>query len=133
MTIKNLFFDLALSKAAGLLGRSGRLLRLGGQLMLVKKPWNLTRQDWQQVRQQLNTSGRLIKAVARRTYTPQSWQPVVTLIAAALYFVNPFDLIPDALLGAGLLDDLSVLTWVFASASAELKRFMQWEHLNQAH
>jgi uncharacterized membrane protein YkvA (DUF1232 family) len=85
------------------------------------------------VRQQLDTSGRLIKAVARRTYTPQSWQPVVTLIAAALYFVNPFDLIPDALLGAGLLDDLSVLTWVFASASAELKRFMQWEHLNQAH
>ncbi|MFO0267685.1 MAG: DUF1232 domain-containing protein [Cyclobacteriaceae bacterium] len=133
MTIKNLFFDLALSKAAGLLGRPGRLLRLAGQLMLVKKPWNLTRQDWQQVRQQLDTSGRLIKAVARRTYTPQSWQPVVTLIAAALYFVNPFDLIPDALLGAGLLDDLSVLTWVFASASAELKRFMQWEHLNQAH
>lgn len=127
MTIKNLFFDLALSKAAGLLGRPGRLLRLAGQLMRVKKPWNLTRQDWQQVRQQLNTSGRLIKAVARRTYTPQSWQPVVTLIAAALYFVNPFDLIPDALLGAGLLDDLSVLTWVFASASAELKRFGDWE------
>lgn len=127
MTIKNLFFDLALSKAAGLLGRPGRLLRLAGQLMRVKKPWNLTRQDWQQVRQQLDTSGRLIKAVARRTYTPQSWQPVVTLIAAALYFVNPFDLIPDALLGAGLLDDLSVLMWVFRSAATELAQFEQWE------
>jgi uncharacterized membrane protein YkvA (DUF1232 family) len=52
---------------------------------------------------------------------------VVALVAAALYFLNPFDLIPDAVLGAGLLDDLSVLTWVFTSAAAELERFQVWE------
>jgi uncharacterized membrane protein YkvA (DUF1232 family) len=127
MRLKNLFFDVALSRATALLGRPGRMVALAGQLMRIKKPWNLTRSDWQQARLQLHTAGRLIKAVASRNYQPQSWRPVVALVAAALYFLNPFDLIPDAVLGAGLLDDLSVLTWVFTSAAAELERFQVWE------
>lgn len=33
----------------------------------------------------------------------------LTLVAALAYFVSPFDLVPDLLLGLGFLDDASVL------------------------
>lgn len=45
-------------------------------------------------------------------------------LIALLYFVNPYDLIPDFLLGAGWLDDLAVLGVIFWWVS-RLKRAYQ--------
>ncbi len=38
------------------------------------------------------------------------WQAKLVLGAALLYLVLPFDLIPDWLLGLGIVDDLGVVT-----------------------
>ena len=38
------------------------------------------------------------------------WQAKLVLGAALLYLVSPFDLIPDWLLGLGIVDDLGVVT-----------------------
>jgi uncharacterized membrane protein YkvA (DUF1232 family) len=40
---------------------------------------------------------------------------------ALLYFINPFDLIPDALAGVGYLDDFAVLTLVCAHLARDSK------------
>ena len=49
------------------------------------------------------------------------------IVAAILYFVTPIDLIPDAVPGAGLMDDATVLAFVLAKLEIELDRFSTWE------
>ncbi len=48
-------------------------------------------------------------------------------MASLIYFLNPIDLVPDAILGVGLVDDLAVLTWVYRTVHQELNKFLQWE------
>jgi uncharacterized membrane protein YkvA (DUF1232 family) len=45
----------------------------------------------------------------------------LTLIAALAYFVTPFDLVPDFILGVGFLDDASVLAAAIAAVSGSIK------------
>ncbi len=45
----------------------------------------------------------------------------LTLVAALAYFVAPFDLIPDFILGIGFLDDASVLAAAIAAVSGSVK------------
>lgn len=43
------------------------------------------------------------------------------LFAALAYFVMPFDIIPDILLGIGFTDDIAVLTAALTAVSAQIK------------
>jgi uncharacterized membrane protein YkvA (DUF1232 family) len=45
----------------------------------------------------------------------------LTLIAALAYFVSPFDLVPDMILGLGFLDDASVLAAALAAVRGSIK------------
>ncbi len=38
------------------------------------------------------------------------WTVKATLIAAIIYLISPFDLIPDWIVGFGLIDDLTVVS-----------------------
>jgi uncharacterized membrane protein YkvA (DUF1232 family) len=71
--------------------------------------------------------GRLVRSYANGTYREIAVGNVVLIVAAILYFVTPFDLIPDAVPGAGLVDDASVLAFVLAKLEIELERFSAWE------
>jgi len=54
----------------------------------------------------------LISAVrdyAQGTYRKVPYRTMAVIAAALLYVLNPFDLIPDALPGVGLLDDATVV------------------------
>ena len=46
---------------------------------------------------------------------------------AVAYALSPIDLIPDAVPGAGLVDDATVLAFVLARLDVELDRFAAWE------
>jgi uncharacterized membrane protein YkvA (DUF1232 family) len=48
-------------------------------------------------------------------------RPRLILIAALAYFVSPFDLVPDIILGLGFLDDASVLAAAFAAVRGAIK------------
>jgi uncharacterized membrane protein YkvA (DUF1232 family) len=52
---------------------------------------------------------------------------VLLVIAAVLYFVVPVDLIPDVLVGVGLVDDVAVIGWVTRRIRGELDAFRRWE------
>jgi uncharacterized membrane protein YkvA (DUF1232 family) len=45
----------------------------------------------------------------------------LTLIAALAYFVSPFDVVPDVILGLGFLDDASVLAAALAAVRSSIK------------
>ena len=48
---------------------------------------------------------------------------LVAITASLLYFINPFDLIPDMIPGIGLLDDLAVLMWVTGNIDKDIKDY----------
>jgi uncharacterized membrane protein YkvA (DUF1232 family) len=81
----------------------------------------------QKVWDDLLTLTRLLRAWARSEYTTVPWKTLVAVVAALVYFINPFDLIPDFLPTLGLVDDVTLVGLVVASISEDLARFREWE------
>lgn len=59
-------------------------------------------------------------------YRQVSGQAILMVVAALLYFIAPFDAIPDWLVGVGFIDDLAVLAWVMRTWKVELEAFQAW-------
>lgn len=73
---------------------------------------------------------RLVRAWLAGQYTIIPWQSVIFVVAAIVYFVNPFDLVPDFLPGSGFLDDATVVGFVLKSIKRDLEDFSLWEKSN---
>ncbi len=71
---------------------------------------------------------RLIKAYANGTYQEIPWQSMVMMVASVIYFVMPVDLIPEAIIGIGLLDDVALLGWTIRAFRSDIKNFIEWEN-----
>ncbi len=69
---------------------------------------------------------RMVKSWAKGAYKV-SWSTIVAALAALLYFVNPLDVIPDFIIGAGFLDDASVLAFVMKQIQGDIKTYLEWE------
>ncbi len=52
---------------------------------------------------------------------------ILFLIGAILYFVNPFDLIPDVLPIVGFTDDAAVAIFVFSKMKGEIEKYKIWK------
>lgn len=70
---------------------------------------------------------RMIRAWAKGEYQGLSWKTVLMALAAALYFLDPLDLVPDFIPGVGYLDDAVVLGFVIRSIQTDLGKFLDWE------
>lgn len=87
-----------------------------------------------QHREQLRTSWddlygliRLVRAWGRGEYRKVTWKTVAIAAGALLYFLNPFDAIPDFIPAVGFLDDASMIALVVGSMRGEVQRFLEWE------
>ena len=49
----------------------------------------------------------------------------VYIVMAIVYLINPLDLIPDLLI-FGLIDDMTVIGWVYTKISSEVDRYQQF-------
>ncbi|MDQ7040318.1 MAG: DUF1232 domain-containing protein [Rhodothermus sp.] len=117
-------FALALQTARRSLARRSRLMRL-----VVQASRQLARRKvaLAQVWRELHTLLRLVQAWMRREYQVIPWRSLLYGVAALAYFVNPVDLLPDALPGLGLVDDVAVIAAVARAIRSDLDRFRQWE------
>ena len=70
---------------------------------------------------------RLIRAFHRGEYRDITPRNLLVVVAALLYFVSPFDVIPDAVPVFGHIDDSFVLSLALKSVQADLDAFMAWE------
>ena len=84
-----------------------------------------------EVREQLQRLIALLKAYVSGDYREVSTQTMITVAAAIVYFVVPFDGIPDFLFGWGLIDDAAVISYVVAQLSSELEAFAVWQEAQQ--
>jgi uncharacterized membrane protein YkvA (DUF1232 family) len=70
---------------------------------------------------------RLVKSYKNGEYRDVSKKSMVLIVAGLLYFVSPIDAVPDFLIGAGLVDDATVLAFLFKTLSGEITAFQTWE------
>jgi uncharacterized membrane protein YkvA (DUF1232 family) len=70
---------------------------------------------------------RLIRDYHRAEYRDISETNLQIIIAAILYFVSPFDVIPDWVPVLGHIDDAFVISLALKSVRADLDTFMAWE------
>jgi uncharacterized membrane protein YkvA (DUF1232 family) len=80
--------------------------------------------------EQLRELFRLLRAWTRGKYRRVPWKTLTAVMAAVIYFVNPFDLVPDFVPLLGLTDDASVVAFVLMSVKKEMERFREWEQEN---
>lgn len=71
---------------------------------------------------------RLVKAWIHGEYKEIPWQTLIFALAGVVYFVNPFDIVPDFIPGAGFLDDATVIGFVIRSIKKDIKLFLSWEN-----
>lgn len=79
------------------------------------------------IRADLGILIRLARSWSRGDYRSIPWRSMTLAMAAIIYFVNPADFLPDALLGVGLLDDGVVITAVVRAIRTDLNQFLLWE------
>lgn len=69
----------------------------------------------------------LIGAWRRGEYRTIPTRSIVTIIASIIYFVSPIDLVPDFLIGLGIVDDAAVIGFVLKQITSDLDRFRDWK------
>ncbi len=67
----------------------------------------------------------MLRSYLKGEYREVPYSALLSGLGALAYFVNPFDLIPDFILG-GWVDDVMVLGWVFQSLRSEIHRYQSW-------
>ncbi|MFC0270534.1 YkvA family protein [Metabacillus herbersteinensis] len=70
-----------------------------------------------------------IKAWKSGVYPHFPKKSLVMIVAAILYFLAPIDLIPDFLLGFGIVDDAAVLAFVVKHLGKDLEQFEKWKEI----
>ena len=72
---------------------------------------------------------RMLRSYARRQYTAVPWKTIAIITGALLYFMMPFDALPDFILG-GFIDDAAILAAVARQVRNDLDAFLEWERDN---
>jgi len=71
----------------------------------------------------------LLKAYANGTYRGVAKRTLGAIAAAVLYFVMPLDVVPDFVVGLGLIDDAAVIAYVFNKVRGEVREFLAWQRV----
>lgn len=72
----------------------------------------------------------MVRAYVKKQYTEAPTTTILFAVAALIYVVNPFDLIPDYLIGPGQLDDAAALAVVLQAIHMDLDKYKKWQKEN---
>jgi uncharacterized membrane protein YkvA (DUF1232 family) len=76
---------------------------------------------------QLSLAYEMIKDFKAKRYVDVPWRTVTLIIGAVLYFINPFDIVPDLLPIIGFTDDAVAFAAIFRSVQGDLLRYCEWK------
>lgn len=116
-------YSTARGRAANYLGDKRKLTELINQASDKAKAKGKLGEIWGS----FTAAIRMVKAYSNGSYRQASAKAMLMVVAALLYFVMPADLIPDFILGLGLIDDAALLAWTLQTLSGEISQFQAWE------
>jgi uncharacterized membrane protein YkvA (DUF1232 family) len=120
-----LTFEQATLKAASYVGRKEKLRRL---LEVASSKSERYYESLLAPWESLQIFIRMIRAWGSGKYCAPA-DSVFMVVAAVIYFVSPFDLIPDAIPVFGLTDDAAVIACVAKANLTAISNFRKWEIL----
>ena len=85
------------------------------------------RMDIRRVIEKVKVLVEMLGVYVKGEYKKIPKKTLVLLVAALIYLVNPFDLIPDFLIGIGYVDDAGVIAFVFQSVYEDIQKFERWK------
>ncbi|WP_102271703.1 YkvA family protein [Cytobacillus massiliigabonensis] len=69
----------------------------------------------------------LVRSWSSGEYRAISKKSILFIIASILYFVSPIDIIPDFLIGLGIVDDAAVIAFAIKQLTDELEKYKIWK------
>jgi uncharacterized membrane protein YkvA (DUF1232 family) len=120
-----LTFEQALLKAESYVGREQKLLRL---IQIASRKSERYYESLLAPWESLQIFFRIIRAWVAGKYSAPA-NSILMMVAAIIYFVSPFDLIPDGIPVFGLMDDAAVIGYVASSNLTAVSNFRKWEIL----
>lgn len=101
-----------------------------GLLNRAIKMANNKKQNLEDVWEKLQLFFDLVKAYTKGEYKNVSPSTILTVVGTLLYFVSPLDLVPDFIIGLGILDDAALIGFTVKKISSELDAFSKWKRAN---
>jgi uncharacterized membrane protein YkvA (DUF1232 family) len=125
MKKKNIYFNRAVDQAKDLFGNKDKLMKTIDNAFRKITDIEDEKGTLKGMVDKVKLFLRMIGAYAQGEYREVPWKTMLLILASIIYFLNPFDLIPDFIPGIGFLDDLSVLLWVFNSVENDISKFQE--------
>ena len=72
----------------------------------------------------------MLRAYIKKQYTDVSIATIIAAVAGLIYVVNPMDVVPEYVLGAGILDDAAVLGIILQAMHMDLNKYKKWQKAN---
>jgi uncharacterized membrane protein YkvA (DUF1232 family) len=108
----------------------GNQQKTQGLLNKAIKMANDKKQNLEEVWEKLQLFFELVKAYSKGEYKNVSPSTILTVVGTLLYFVSPLDLVPDFIIGLGILDDAALIGFTVKKLSRELDLFSKWKRAN---
>ena len=124
-TILKLFSTTALIRAGGILKNSKNVNEL---VDTASKEVNSGKKKLKSIQNDLSVLLVMLKAWVKGDYNEVPCMTLLLSTAALIYFVNPFDAVPDMVPALGLLDDATVIGFVMASIKQDIQNFRTRKH-----
>ncbi len=124
--LRSVFFKLSQQRAASYIKNRARIIHLLGHLgtKLQHVPADQLKTGFLD---NVKTLSRMVKAWHSGDYRMTPWTTLLKIVAVLIYFVSPFDFLPDLLPVVGLTDDIALVMWAVHSFSQEVEKFRTWE------
>ncbi len=123
----NKFFERAKLKATSLIENNQRLKQLFDNSKEKLSEIDVSTVSSSKLVIRLKVFLRMVKAYAKGSYRDIETKNILLMLAALIYFVTPLDLVPDFIPITGLLDDFTVVLWVYNKLQEEIDKFIAWE------
>jgi uncharacterized membrane protein YkvA (DUF1232 family) len=75
----------------------------------------------------LSVFSRLLRSYAKGEYREVPWGVLMAAVTALMYFLMPWDAIPDFLVGMGLVDDAVFIAFAARQIRSDIQKYHQWE------
>ena len=73
----------------------------------------------------------LVRNYIRKEYTTVPLGTIVAVLSALIYVFSPVDLIPDSIIGAGLIDDALVVSSCIKLVGSDVYEYQKWREKNK--
>ncbi len=103
---------------------------LNNENQIKEKASKLNLDKFSKLIKQLSLSMQMLRDYKSKTYTNIPWRTIALIVAAILYFINPFDIIPDFIPFLGYTDDAVAFAAIFKSAQIDLQNYCKWKGYN---